>query len=141
MEKDQKTMITIQATVKAPLSKVWQFWTSPEHITQWNFADVSWHSPHAENDLQVGGKFSYRMEARDGSAGFDFWGIYTAIKEHERIESELGDGRKLSVSFSGSASETKIVESFEAESENSIELQKNGWQAILNNFKKHTEEN
>lgn len=134
-----KTIITVEATINAPIDIVWNCWTNPEHITKWNFASDDWHSPKAENDLRVGGKFTSRMEAKDGSFGFDFSGIYTNVKTNELIEYTLGDERKVSVSFIGEHGTTKVIESFEAETENSEELQRGGWQMILNNFKKHAE--
>jgi len=136
-----KTQITVQALVKAPVEKVWKYWSSPEHIKQWNSASPDWHTPHAENDLRVGGKFTARMEAKDGSFGFDFWGIYDEVKTHELIASTMGDGRKLSVKFIAKGNETEVVETFEAEETNSVEMQRGGWQAILDNFKKHVEAN
>ncbi len=141
MSEKEKTEITVSATVNVPLKKVWQFWTLPEHITQWNFASEDWHAPKAENDLRAGGKFSSRMEAKDGSFGFDFWGVYDEIKENELIAYTMGDGRKAKISFINEGNTTKVIETFEAESENSIELQQGGWQAILNNFKKYSEGN
>lgn len=139
METQEKTVITVESTVNAPVDKVWQYWTRPEHITKWNAASDDWHSPHAENDLREGGKFSARMEAKDGSMGFDFGGVYDVVKEHERIEFTMGDGRKVKVKFTPSGNSTKITESFEAEGTHSIEMQRGGWQAILDNFKKYTE--
>ncbi|HEX5653265.1 MAG TPA: SRPBCC family protein [Chitinophagaceae bacterium] len=141
METQEKTTITVQNTIQAPVHKVWEYWTKPEHITHWNFATDEWHSPWAKSDMRVGGSFSARMEARDGSMGFDFGGVYDAIRENEYIEYTLGDGRKVKIHFIPEGNATKVVESFEAESENSIELQRGGWQAILDNFKKYTESN
>lgn len=141
METSNKTIITVEATVNAPVEKVWKFWSSPEHITKWNNASDDWHTPYAENDLQVGGKFTSRMEAKDGSFGFDFWGIYDVVVTNERIEYTLGDDRKVKIVFTNKGNATQVIESFEAENENSIELQKGGWQAILDNFRKYTEEN
>ena len=135
------TIITVSAIVKASVKKVWQYWTEPQHIMQWNNASDDWHTPKAENDLREGGTFSTRMEAKDGSFGFDFGGVYDKIKEHELIEYTIGDGRKVKIVFSTNGNETTVVESFEAETENSIELQQGGWQAILNNFKKYVETN
>ena len=135
------TKITVQNTVNAPVEKVWKFWTSPEHITKWNTASEDWHTPRAENDLRIGGKFSARMEAKDGSFGFDFGGVYDEVKTNEKIEYTLGDGRKVNVLFSANGNETNVVETFDAETVNSVELQKNGWQAILDNFKKYVENN
>ena len=141
MEASNKTIITVEATVNAPVEKVWKFWSSPEHITKWNNASDDWHTPYAENDLQVGGKFTSRMEAKDGSFGFDFWGIYDVVVTNERIEYTLGDDRKVKIVFTNKGNATQVIESFEAENENSIEMQKGGWQAILDNFRKYTEEN
>jgi len=139
MEAMEKTIITVEATVDTPVEKVWNFWTKPEHITQWNYASEEWHSPHAENDLREGGSFVCRMEAKDGSMGFDFGGVYDVVRKHEYIEYTLGDGRKVDITFSGEGKTTKIVERFEAESQHPIEMQKYGWQAILDNFKKYVE--
>ena len=102
-------------------------------------ASDDWHTPHSENDLRVGGKFSATMAAKDGSFSFDFWGIYSKVEKHKVIEYTSGDGRKVSITFSGNGNETKVTETFEAESENPIEMQRGGWQAILNSFKKYTE--
>lgn len=136
------TTITIQATITAPVEVVWQFWTEPEHIQNWNAASDDWHTTKAENDLRPGGTFSSRMEAKDGSFGFDFSGIYDEIKEYQYIAYTLGDGRKVQITFTGNSDdETNIVSTFEAETQNPIEMQKGGWQAILNNFKKYTESN
>jgi uncharacterized protein YndB with AHSA1/START domain len=137
----EKTIISVETTIHAPIEKVWKFWTSPEHITQWNNASDEWHTPRAENDLRIGGKFLSRMEAKDGSMGFDFYGIYDAIKTNELIEYTLGDERKVSISFVTENGITKITETFEAETVNAVELQKNGWQEILDNFKKYSEAN
>lgn len=134
-----KTLITIETTINAPVEKVWKAWTTPADIVQWNAASDDWHTTKSENDLRTGGKFSSRMEAKDGSMGFDFWGTYDEVKPNELITSTLGDGRKLTVTFINKGDQTEVKEAFEAENENSIEMQKNGWQSILNNFKKHTE--
>jgi uncharacterized protein YndB with AHSA1/START domain len=133
--------VTIGNTVNAPVEKVWKFWSDPEHIKQWNNASPEWHTPRAENDLRVGGKFSSRMEARDGSFGFDFAGAYDEVELYKKIAYTLGDGRKVTVNFSGNGNETTIGSTFEAEGTNPIEMQKAGWQAILDNFKKHAESN
>jgi uncharacterized protein YndB with AHSA1/START domain len=135
------TTITVAATVNAPIEKVWNYWSSPEHIIQWNSAADDWHTPHATNDLRTGGNFSYRMEARDQSFGFDFGGTYDEVKKHEFITYTIGDGRKVKVVFTTRGNETSITEIFEAETQNSVEMQQGGWQAILNNFKKYTEAN
>ena len=138
METENKT-ITVENTVKAPIEKVWKFWTEPKHIERWNNASDDWHTPHAENDLRIGGKFLSRMEAKDGSFGFDLGGVYDVVKENEYIEYTLGDGRKVKISFTTPGNETKVIETFEAENSNPIEMQRTGWQAILDNFKKYTE--
>jgi len=133
-----KQTITVKATVNAPIEKVWTSWSLPEHITKWNAASDDWHTPKAENDLRTGGKFSSRMEAKDGSWGFDFAGVYDEVKEHKLIAYTIGD-RKVKVDFRDLGNATEIIEEFEAESENSIEMQQAGWQAILDNFKRYTE--
>lgn len=133
--------IKIETLVFGDENKVWEYWTKPEHITKWNFASDDWHCPSAENDLQIGGKFSSRMEAKDGSFGFDFWGIYDEIIPHKKIAFTMGDGRKAETNFDKQNDRIKITTIFDAENENPIEMQKFGWQAILNNFNKHVEEN
>ena len=137
--KETNTKITVKTTVNAPVEKVWMAWTEPEHITQWNNASDDWYTPYAENNLTVGGKFLYRMEAKDGSFGFDFTGTYDEVQPQKFIAYTLDDGRQVEVTFVGDGNSTEIGEIFEAESENSIELQQQGWQAILDNFKKYTE--
>lgn len=139
METAQKQKITIEATVNAPVGVVWKRWTSPEDIVQWNHASDDWHTPHATNDLRAGGGFTYRMEAKDGSFGFDFGGIYNKIDIHKSIFYTIGDGRTVGVTFTDLGTATRVVETFEAESQNSIEMQRTGWQAILDNFKNYTE--
>lgn len=141
MDTQHKTIITVETLVNVPVDKVWEYWTKPEHITKWNNASEDWHTPHAENDLRAGGKFSSRMEAKDGSFGFDFGGVYDAVNTNEYIEYTIGDGRKVKINFTDENGKTKIVESFDAETENPEEMQKGGWQAILNNFKKYVEGN
>jgi uncharacterized protein YndB with AHSA1/START domain len=136
---EKRKIITVEATIKAPVEKVWNYWSAPKHIVQWNNASDDWHTPRAENDLRTGGKFFSRMEAKDGSSGFDFSGVYDQVKKHELIAYSISDGRKVSVTFSGDKNKTKITETFEAENTHSIELQKTGWQAILDNFKKYVE--
>jgi uncharacterized protein YndB with AHSA1/START domain len=136
---NNKTNITVEASVNAPAKKVWDYFTMPEHITKWNNASDDWHTPRAENDLRTGGNFNYRMEARDGSFGFDFGGVYDEVETNKSIGYTMGDGRKVKVSFSDNGNATAISETFEAETQNSIELQRTGWQAILNNFKKYVE--
>jgi uncharacterized protein YndB with AHSA1/START domain len=141
MTTKENTAITVEATVNAPVKKVWEFWGGPQHITKWCNASDDWHAPHAENDLRTGGKFSTRMEAKDGSFGFDFGGIYDTVKPHELIEYTMGDNRKVKIRFSKDGNATKVTETFDAESENPIEMQRSGWQAILNNFKTYAENN
>ncbi|MEO9022158.1 MAG: SRPBCC family protein [Ginsengibacter sp.] len=140
METTTKT-ITIETTVNAPVAKVWEYWSKPEHIVKWNQASDDWHTTRAENDLRVGGEFSSRMEAKDGSFGFDFDGIYDEVKKNEYIGYTMGDGRKVKVFFTSQDGGTKVVESFEAENTSSLEMQKTGWQTILHNFKKYSETN
>ena len=141
MESDNKTNITVEATVNAPVEKAWEYFTKPEHIIKWSHASDDWHTTKAENDLRVGGKFSSRMEAKDGSYGFDFGGVYDVVDTNKKIEYTLGDGRKVSIDFSSENNATKVSETFEAETTNSIEMQKGGWQAIMDNYKKYTENN
>lgn len=136
----EKQSITIKATINEPIEKVWKFWTEPEHIKKWNSASEDWHTTAAENDLRTGGKFFSRMEAKDGSFGFDFGGIYDEVKLHEVIAYTLGDERKVKITFECHDNKIEVIETFEAESENSIEMQQAGWQAILDNFKRYTEE-
>lgn len=131
--------ITVQNTIQAPASKVWGCWTSPVHIVNWNNASDDWHTPHAENDLRVGGQFLYRMEARDGSASFDFAGTYDEVEQPRHIAYTLEDGRKVRVTFEEKDGTTKVSETFDAESTHSAEMQRDGWQAILDNFKKYVE--
>lgn len=135
----EKTTIKIEVNVTAPVKKVWNFWTQPNHITHWNFASDDWHCPWATNDARKGEKFVWRMEAKDGSFGFDFWGVYDEVDICKLITSTLGDGRKVKIVFSPEGNSTKITEYFEAEDENPVEMQRTGWQAILNNFKKYVE--
>ncbi|MFY0653633.1 MAG: SRPBCC family protein [Cyclobacteriaceae bacterium] len=137
--KDKKS-ITVKATVKLPIKEVWKLWTTPEDITQWNFASDDWCAPSAVNDLNVEGAFSYRMESKDGEMGFDFRGNYTKVEPFTLIEYEIEDGRKVSISFSENNDETLVTETFELEDQNPAEMQKNGWQAILDNFKAYAEE-
>ena len=135
----QATVITVEATVHAPITTVWDSWNNPDHITQWAFASPAWHTPWAKNDLRVGGSFSSRMEAKDGSFGFEFGGVYDAVTTNELIAYTMADGRKVIVEFSAEGDATKVVERFDAENENPVDMQQMGWQAILDNFKKYTE--
>lgn len=139
METGNKATITVETTVNAPVAEVWKYWTEPQHIVKWSFASADWHAPRAENDLRVGGTFLTRMEAKDGSFGFDFGGVYDEVKTHELIAYTLGDGRKVKIDFIGQGSSTKIVEAFEAESTNSVDMQQAGWQSFMDNFKKYSE--
>jgi uncharacterized protein YndB with AHSA1/START domain len=133
--------ITIETTINAPIDLVWKLWTSPEHIINWNFATTEWCCPSAENDLRQEGEFNWRMEAKDGSMGFDFTGTYQQIKENELITYKMSDDRAVSIDFSIEGESVRIVESFEAEGTNSDKQQRAGWQAILDNFKRYVESN
>ncbi|MFC3200128.1 SRPBCC family protein [Parapedobacter deserti] len=135
----QVTRITVEATVNAPVAEVWKAWNTPSDIMQWNSPDRSWHCPRSENDLRVGGKFKNRMEAKDGSFGFDFEGIYGQVELYREITYTMTDGRRATTSFAAQNSETKIKTTFDAETENDPEFQKQGWQAILDNFVKYVE--
>ncbi len=141
MSKTNTQTITVETTVKAPEAKIWQYWTEPRHITQWNNASDDWHTPRAENDLKVGGRFNFRMEAKDGSMGFDFEGTYDKVEPNVQIAYTIADGRKVNITFAPEGERTKIVETFEAETTHTVDMQRKGWQAILNNFKKYTESN
>ena len=133
--------ITIHADIKADIQKVWDYYTLPEHITNWNFASDDWHCPGAENDLRPGGRYKARMEAKDGSFGFDFEAVYDEVIDHSKIVYTLEDGRKVVIDFEQADEKTKVTTVFDAETENSVDMQRDGWQAILNNFKKYTEAN
>ena len=141
MESQDKQVITVRTTIKAPIDKVWKYWSDPSHITQWCYASDDWHAPKAENDLRTGGKFSTTMAAKDGSMSFDFGGVYTNVTAPNVMEYTMGDGRTVKINFTAHGDETEVVESFEPEAENPHEMQKGGWQAILDNFKKYTETN
>ena len=134
-----KTKITVQKSIGAPIEKVWKTWISPEDIVHWYFASDDWHCPKAENDLRIDGKFLFRMEAKDGSFGFDFEGIYTAVKQNELIEYVLADERKVIITFTALSGQTQVTETFDPENEFPQEHQQTGWQSILNNFKKYVE--
>lgn len=133
--------ITIESVITANPKKIWESWTDPKHITKWNFANDDWQCPKASNDLKVGGKYSARMEAKDGSFGFEFEAIYDEVIEQKKITYTMGDGRKATTNFEDLGGKTKVTTIFDAEKENSEEMQKQGWQAILNNFKKYVEQN
>jgi uncharacterized protein YndB with AHSA1/START domain len=139
MESKEKTIISVQTKINVPIEKAWKFWTTPEDIIKWNNASDDWQTTRAENDLRAGGRFDYRMEAKDGSNGFDFTGVYTKVKINKQIDYTIGDERKVKVVFSTLGDKTEVAETFEAENIHSIEIQRNGWQSILNNFKKYTE--
>lgn len=139
MDDQQKTILTVQTQVRTALDQVWQLWTDPAHIMQWNNASDDWHTTRAENDLRPGGRFVSRMEAKDGSFGFDFGGVYDKVMLHERIAYTLDDDRKVEITFKELGGETRILEIFEAENQNPEELQQKGWQAILDNFKRYAE--
>jgi uncharacterized protein YndB with AHSA1/START domain len=132
-------MIKIETEIVAPVETVWEYWTNPEHITRWNFASDDWCCPSATNDLRPKGRFNWRMEAKDGSMGFDFTGIYNQIDKEEFISYTMEDGRKVEIEFRFEGGKTKLSESFEPEGTNSDEQQRAGWQAILGNFKKLVE--
>ncbi len=134
-----KTFITVETTVQAPPEKVWTLWTEPTHIMQWNSPSPDWHSPSSVSDLREGGKFVTRMEAKDKSAGFDFGGTYTKVEPNEVLEYAMDDERTVSIVFEDRGGSTHITETFVAETENPVEFQKAGWQAILDNFKKYAE--
>lgn len=133
-------LIKVETVVNVPIEKVWEYWTDPKHIVKWNNASEDWHTTEAKNDLKIGGKFTSRMEAKDGSFGFDFGGVYTEVRLYEVISYVLGDGRKVEINFINEENKTKIIENFEGENENPPEFQQMGWQAILDNFKKYSEQ-
>jgi uncharacterized protein YndB with AHSA1/START domain len=139
MDMEAKQAITVEAIINAPITKVWESWTLPEHITKWNQASDDWHTPYAENDCRTGGKFKSTMAAKDGSFSFDFEGVYSLVIPHKRIEYAMPDGRKVKITFLAKGNDTTVSETFDPENENSMELQRAGWQAILNSFKKYTE--
>lgn len=141
METKNRPSITVETTVQASIEKAWQYFNEPEHITQWAFASDDWHAPKSSNDPRTGGAFSTTMAAKDGSVSFDFAGVYSNVVEPSLIEYAMSDGRKVKVTFSSQGNETKVVETFDAEDIHSLEMQQAGWQAILDNFKKHVEGN
>jgi uncharacterized protein YndB with AHSA1/START domain len=131
--------ITIETTINAPIAQVWEKWTSPVHVQHWNFASPDWHCPSAKSALQVGGEFHYEMASKDGSMSFDFWGTFQKIEEQKSLEILIGDGRKMQVTFDTTEAGTKVTEQFEPENQNPEEMQKAGWQMILDNFKSYAE--
>ena len=141
MEKISKPIITTEAVINQPVEKVWDSWTSPAHIMKWNQASDDWHAPYADNDLRVGGRFKTTMAAKDGSFSFDFTGTYTQVELYSFISYNIDDERRVEVSFKSNGDQTEVVQSFEAEDMHALEMQQGGWQAILNNFKKYTEQN
>lgn len=132
-------MITVKTTIHSSIEQVWAAWTNPEHITQWTFASDDWHAPFAETDLKIGGRFKTTMAAKDGSFSFDFSGTFTTVEQFKTIAYTLDDERKVVIEFSEENGEVTVIESFEPESQNSLEMQETGWQMILNNFKKYVD--
>lgn len=132
--------ITVGSIVNKPIQQVWDFWTSPEHIVNWNFASPDWHCPHAEHNLEIGGKLKYTMAAKDGSMQFDYTGTFTQIEPHKLLAYQLDDSRKVTITFNHGDS-TEVAETFELETINSEELQQQGWQAIFEQFKSYVEAN
>ena len=137
----ESNTVTVTSIVDAPIDKVWRLWTEPDHIKQWNHASEDWHTTEAENDLRAGGKFRSRMEAKDKSMVFDFEGVYEEVQINQLIQYRLEDDRKVTISFVSEGEQTKVVETFDAESMNPLELQRQCWQAILDNFAKYVREN
>lgn len=133
------TVITVGVQVNAPVEKVWQLWTGPEHIVKWNSASDDWHTPRATNDLRVGGRFVSHMAAKDGSMGFDFGGTYTEVKTHQLIKYTMDDNRKATVTFTQNEKGVQVTVEFDAEAINPVEMQRGGWQAISDSFKKYAE--
>ncbi len=133
--------ITVGTAVSGNPKKVWDYWTRPEHIVKWNFASDDWCCPHAENDLRVGGKMKSRMEAKDGSFGFDFEAVYDEVSVHKKIAYTMGDGRQAVTIFENADGKTKVTTTFDAENTHPLEMQRDGWQEILENFRKYTEAN
>ncbi|HEX9805223.1 MAG TPA: SRPBCC family protein [Candidatus Dojkabacteria bacterium] len=133
--------IKISTTVNVPVEKTWEYYNTPEHVTKWNNASEDWHTPSAVNTLEIGGSFSYRMESKDGKNGFDFEGTYTDLEENKYLSYKMSDGRTVSVNFENKGEKTEVTVEFDPETENPIEMQREGWQAILDNFKKYVESN
>lgn len=139
MSDQQKPVITVQVSIAAPVEKVWEYFSDPVHIVKWNSASEDWHTPFAEADLKVGGGFNYRMEAKDGSMGFDLRGTYVIVEVNKQLAYYLEDGRDVNVVFTSTPEGVDLVEQFEAENQNSLELQQYGWQSILESFKRYVE--
>ncbi len=131
--------VTVETSVAAPLADVWRAWTTPEEIEVWNAASDDWHTTAARVDLREGGLFTSRMEAKDGSAGFDFEGTYTKVVPLERIEYVMEDGREVHIEFLPADDHVLVRETFDAETTNPVEMQRHGWQAILDRFARHVE--
>jgi len=136
---EKRKQITVSASVNVPVDYVWTYWTEPEHILGWNHASEDWHTQAAENDLRENGRFLYRMEAKDGSYGFDFTGVYKKIIPFKEIDYELDDSREVRITFESKEDKSVITETFEAESTQSVKMQKAGWQSILDHFKIYAE--
>ena len=132
--------IQVETTVAAPLARVWDCWTDPAHIVHWNFASADWHCPKASNDLRAGGTFSYTMASRDGAMSFDFGGVYEEVAEHQKITYALADGRRVEVAFAAGADGTRVMEIFDPENVHPADMQRAGWQAILDNFRRYVEQ-
>lgn len=139
MEQKERIRITVETTVPVSPEQAWEYWTNPAYITQWNQASEDWHTPRAESDLRAGGRFTSRMESKDGKFGFDFWGVYDVVEPYRVLNSTLGDDRKVFVTFEPVAAGTRIVETFETEDENSAERQREGWQAIMDCYRRYVE--
>ncbi len=139
MDSAQHEKITIYVLVNVPRDIVWKLWNTPEDIMQWNQASDDWHTPSVQVDLRPGGKFHYRMEAKDGSTGFDFDGVYQKVQPWRILTYRIGDGRSVEISFIPQGAGTRVTETFEPEQQNPPEMQRSGWQAILNNFKTYAE--
>ena len=135
----KETSIIVEALIQCSATEAWHYYVSPEHIIHWNFASPEWHCPKADNALEEGGELNYVMAARDGSMSFEFKGIFNSIEEPLKLDYTLGDGRKVKVNLQPTDQGTRFVQSFEPEQENSLDLQRDGWQAILNNFKEYVE--
>lgn len=133
--------IIVKTLINAPVQKVWDYYNKPEHLVKWNQASEDWHTVSAHSDLRVGGEFGSRMEAKDGSAGFDFGGVYDAVDLNKLIQYTMSDGRSVKINFEGDTEQTNVTVEFDAETENTLELQQEGWQAILDSFKNYTENN
>ena len=133
--------ITVETLVLADIDTAWVFWTEPKHIINWNFASADWECPLAEHDLKVGGTLKYHMAAKDGSVAFDFEGTFSKVEQPQLLEYTIKDGRRVSIQFIPERTATKIIETFQIEESYPIEMQKDGWQAILNSFKRYVENN